>query len=365
MSIYKPKNSPNFQFDFQIRGRRFHGSTGTASKAEARQIEARERTRAVAIGAHRERQPMTLDTAAGRYFLEVAQHQPSSATTDYQLENLIERLGAQVMLADITDNEIAEYVRRRRAEVSNASVNRETQLLKRVFRRADKVWKVDIGDMPNWREHMVTEPAGRVRELTDDEEARLFEELREDFHPLIEFALMTGVRRRNAITLTWSQVDYGTEQITFRIKSKRPGGDVHIVPITSTLLALLARLRAHHPIYVFTYVCKRSRGMRRMGERYPFSQSGWRREWQRALDAAGIEDFRFHDLRHTAATRMLRATGNLKVTQQYLGHADIASTARYAHATTADVRDAMERVESRNTPEAAAGVSRNSLKKRA
>ena len=80
MSVYKPKNSPYWHFDFQLKGGRFHGSTGTTSKSAARQIEAQERTRAAASGARRERQPMTLDTAAGRYFLEVAQHQPSSAT---------------------------------------------------------------------------------------------------------------------------------------------------------------------------------------------------------------------------------------------------------------------------------------------
>ena len=78
-----------------------------------------------------------------------------------------------------------------------------------------------------------------------------------------------------------------------------------------------------------------------------------------------VDDFRFHDLRHTAATRLLRATGNLKVTQQYLGHADIGMTARYAHATTADVRDAVERVQSRNIPEVTGDVSPNPLKRRA
>ena len=363
MSVYKPKNSPYWHFDFQFKGVRFHGSTGTTSKAAARQIEARERTRAAS--GRRQRQPMTLDTAAGRYFLEKAQHQPSSATTRYQLANLIDRFGAATLLADITDNEIAEYVMRRRAQVSNASVNRETQLLKRVFRRADTVWKADIGDMPDWRELMVTEPAGRVRELTDDEEARLFGDLRGDFHPMVKFCLMTGQRLMSVLRLTWAAVDFENREITLRVKSKRPGGEVHRLPITGPMLALLAEQRGAHPIFVFTYVCKRSRGQRRQGERYPFSQGCWRRDWGKALRAAGIEDFRFHDTRHTAATRTLRVTGNLKVVQNMLHHADIATTARYAHATTADVREAMEAAQSRNTPEAAAVGIPNPLKRRA
>ena len=85
--------------------------------------------------------------------------------------------------------------------------------------------------------------------------------------------------------------------------------------------------------------------------RYPFSQSGWRRDWRKALKEESIEDFRFHDTRHTAATRILRASNNLKVTQQLLGHKDIATTARYAHAMHDDVRAAMDAVYSRNNPE--------------
>jgi integrase len=266
------------------------------------------------------------------------------------------------LLADITDNEIADLVARRRAAVSESSVNRETQLLKRVFRRADTIWKVDIGDMPIWKEHSLIEPEGRTRELTTEEEVKLFGTLRPDFRPLIEFALMTGVRLGNARMLTWSHIDYDTRKVSFRLKSKKPGGRHHVVPISKAMLALLAEQRGHHPIYVFTYECKRSRGKRRKGERYPFSQSGWRRDWSKALKAAGIKNFRFHDLRHTGATRMMRVTGNIKVVQNLLGHANIASTARYAHATTADVRNAMELVQSRNTPESKTRTLPNPLR---
>ena len=145
MSVYKPKSSPYWHYDFKLKGLRFYGSTGTKSKAEARQIEARERTRAATAGGRRQRLPMTLNAAAGRYFMEVAERQPSAATTEYQLANLIEGLGVETLLADLTDNEIAIYIARRRAAVSDASVNRETQLLKRVFRRAETVWKADTG----------------------------------------------------------------------------------------------------------------------------------------------------------------------------------------------------------------------------
>ncbi len=214
------------------------------------------------------------------------------------------------------------------------------------------------------RGDMLPEPTGRIRELRSTEEARLFQHLREDMHPLVRFGLLSGVRWMNAARLTWAQVDFENREIVFRTKSKRPGGEVHTLPITQAMLVLLAEQRGGHPIYVFTYVCKRSRGQRRKGERYPFSKNGWRKDWWRALEAAGIEDFRFHDLRHTAATRVLRASNNLKVVQEMLGHSDIGTTARYAHAMKEDVRAAMEEAQSRNTPEAAKGDFAKPLEKK-
>jgi len=67
--------------------------------------------------------------------------------------------------------------------------------------------------------------------------------------------------------------------------------------------------------------------------------------WRRYGGAeAGLDDFRLHDTRHTAATRLLRASGNLKLVQQLLGHEDISTTAKYADANLADLAEAMEGV---------------------
>ena len=300
---------------------------------------------------------MSLNTAFDRYYKEVAQHHASAYHADFQLERLLKGLGDK-MLDEVTDAEIATYVAQRRGEISNASVNRETQLLRRVYRHADLNWRVDVGEMPNWKRHLLPEPAGRIRELTADEEAALFDALREDFHPLFRFALTTGARLTNCIRLTWSEVDYDAMEIRFRQK----GGTMHTIPITRGLQVLLANQRGNHPIYVFTYVCARTIGNRLEGRRYPFSATGWRRVWKSALKDAEIQDFRFHDLRHTAATRVMRATGNLRLVQDLLGHSDIHTTTRYAHVTKDDVRRALEDMESRNSPESQLAPNSNALK---
>ncbi|MBL8659668.1 MAG: site-specific integrase [Rhodospirillales bacterium] len=308
---------------------------------------------------------MTLNQAAGRYFEEKSKNTRSRQNDDYQLANLIKGLCASTFLSDITENQISAYAARRRNQVGPASVNREIELLRRVFRRAQTVWRVDIGEMPAWKELLFVEPEGRKRELSRNEEVRLMarEELPEDLGYLAQFCILTGMRKMNAIQLTWSQVHWDEGEIKIRVKSRKPGGEEHTIPISSAVRGLLAAQYGKHPIFVFSYICRRSRGGRRKGERYPFSASGWRGDWKRSLEAAQVEDFKFHDTRHTAGTRTARV-GGLHAAKELLGHKDIASTMRYTHVTRDDVREAMERAESRNNPEPAPIENANPLKGR-
>lgn len=77
------------------------------------------------------------------------------------------------------------------------------------------------------------------------------------------------------------------------------------------------------------------------GKRYPITMEGFKSAWRRYMAASGVDNLRFHDTRHTAATRILRKS-NIKVVQQLLGHEDIGTTAKYAHAMIDDVRAAMQ-----------------------
>ena len=116
------------------------------------------------------------------------------------------------------------------------------------------------------------------------------------------------------------------------------------MPITSDIRELLWPLRGHHPEFVFTYVAERSRDGRVQGERYPLTYSGVKITWRRLRKRAGVTGFRFHDFRHDLGTKLLRETGNLKLVQRALNHADLKTTSRYAHVLDDEVADAMERV---------------------
>ncbi|MEM7696321.1 MAG: tyrosine-type recombinase/integrase [Pseudomonadota bacterium] len=100
-----------------------------------------------------------------------------------------------------------------------------------------------------------------------------------------------------------------------------------------------------HPDAVFTYVAQRT--IARLGtvrgERYPITHSAFYSEFKRAAAAVSIPDARVHDLRHTAVTKTLRATGNLVTAQRLAGHKSIQTTMRYAHLRSDDFRTELEK----------------------
>lgn len=361
MSVYRPKGSPFYHFDFQVGGDRVYGSTKQKERrlAEAVERDEKRKAQAAAKPKKRGRGPMTFNAAAGRYWDEVGQHTDSADETERNLERLVTWIGPDTPIAEITDDAVSRLVARRRGEyrwgkkrlglVSPGQVNRSvTQLLRRVFTRARKVWKQALPEEPDWSAHMLDEPRERVRELTYDEEGRIEETERDDYRPARLFAQITGLRRREVVSLTWAQVDFDAEVLRVVGKGDKP----HVIPITPALHVLLWPLREHHETHVFTYLCQRTRREPRSGralvkgERYPITYWGLGSQMRRTLDKAKVADFRIHDLRHTAATRTLRATGNMRTAQRLLNHSTTRVTEKYAHASLDDLREAMKQTAS-------------------
>jgi integrase len=117
-----------------------------------------------------------------------------------------------------------------------------------------------------------------------------------------------------------------------------------MTPITSVVREIIWPLRGHHPEFVFTFTAERRRsGDCVKGQRYPLTVAGIKTLWRRLCKAAGVEGLRFHDLRHDFASKLLRETGNLKLVQRALNHADLKTTSRYAHVLDDEVAEALER----------------------
>lgn len=337
MSIFRQGKSPIYRYDFTIKGERFHGTTECRTKAEARNVEARIKADAKDIIKARRRRasdPMTLDLAAGRFWTERGQFYRGNARATFKasLAWIVRTAGPDRSLLAITNRVVADLVARRRGEsVSNATVNRTvTEPLRRIMLRARDAWDQDIPKI-KWGNHLLPEPKERVRELSEDEEERIFAALCHDYALVVRFALQSGCRLGECVGLRWSDVDWGAREL--RISGK--GGKVAKIPLTNEMRELLWPLQPHHTEAVFTYATKAGRSR--------ITYEGMKTAWRRAVARAGVMDFRFHDNRHTAATRLLRSGANIKMVQQLLRHEDIATTARYAHVTMDDLREAMEK----------------------
>lgn len=338
MSVYKRPGQAVYSYDFRHRRQRFSGTTGCTSRRDAEKFEEAERERIKALTFDAS-QPLTFKAASALYWEEIGQHHANSGETLRYLDWLDRQIGGATLIRDIDDAMVARAVARRRGEgVGPASVNRGVlEPMRAILRRGRRTWKQSVQDV-EWKDHFLREPQERVREATAEEEARLLAAMRGDYAPALRFALMTGCRRAEIVGLTWQDVDFFNREFTVLGKGSRR----RTIPMTEAVYLLLWALKDNHPTAVFTYLAKRPRPGARRGTRQPITMEGFKTEWRRTRARAKVTNFRFHDTRHTAATRLVRATGNLKLAQQLLGHSELATTGRYAHVTKDDLRAGLE-----------------------
>jgi integrase len=357
MSVYKPKKSPFYHFDFQLGGHRFHGSTECATRREAEKFESlkRDEARAQLKAVRRSRKSLDINDVADRLWEAHAQHDADPKATEANLARLIKYFGEAKPLTEIDQVAARKMVAWRRAHrvsrrkdpanaplVANATVNRSTtKVLQRLFTFA-KAEGAEFKNEPDWGDLLLKEPPERVRELHDEEADALDDAMRADYGPFFDFVRASGLRLRECVTLRWSEVNFGSKQIVRLGK----GGRRVVVPITPSIREILFPLQGQHTEFVFTYVARygNKRIGRVAGQRYPLSYNGAKSAWQRLRASAGLADFRFHDFRHDYGTKLLRLKGDLKLVQKALNHTDIKSTLRYAHVLDEDVADAVERL---------------------
>jgi integrase len=239
-------------------------------------------------------------------------------------------------LREILPADIERYVAERIGQVKPATVNRELAFLKRVFNVAIANQQAETN--PVRQVKLFRENNQRVRFLSDDEEQKLREGIGEEQWPLVAFALHTGLRQSEQFGLRWQDVDFATGIIT--IERSKHGG-AHRLPMNDHVRDLLrsreSRLKSR---YVFPS---------QTGESAIDVHNYMSRVFGPALAKAKVENFRWHDLRHTFASRLVMAGVDLRTVQELLGHKTITMTLRYSHLSPAHQLDAVQRLISRPT----------------
>lgn len=350
MSVFKRPGATVYSYDFRVRGRRFSGTTGCETKRDAERWEKAERAR-VKTAEIDTAKPLTFAAASSLYWHEVGQHHADAIGTERHLAWLQNQIGPTTMLVDVNSALLAKLVARRRGEtvrrvrdgkvqevhLAPATVNRSvTEMLRKILHRADRVWGAKVARI-QWKDHLLAEPQERVREATQAEQEAALAAIPEDYAPALLFAILTGCRRVEIVGLVWQRVDFFNRE--FRVIGKR--GLARTIPMAQAVYDMLWALKDDHPEAVFTYVAKRASKHHARGERCPITMAGFQTAWRRHARPV-LNDFKFHDTRHTAATRLVRATGNIRLAQRLLGHSSVATTTRYAHVTHDDLRKGLE-----------------------
>lgn len=329
MSLYRRKDSPWWWVKLPpIKGepKPLQRSTRTADRREAQQVHdrlAHERWQQDRLGV---KPRHTWQEAVERWHLE-SKHKATHSDDIAKLRWLHPYLGG--LHLDEIDRTLIDRIKFAREKVaSQGTANRYLALIRAILRRACHEWEW-IERAP--RVKMFKEAEGRVRSLTPQEFQRLIAELPPHLADMAVFSVATGLRQANVKGLEWRYVDLERRHLWVP-GEKHKNGKPHSVPLNEMALAVLRKQLGKHATQVFTF----------RGD--PIGQVNTK-AWTAALERAGIEDFRWHDLRHTFASWHRLAGTPTHELQRLGGWKTGAMVERYAHVAPEALQGAAMRLD--------------------
>ncbi len=304
---------------------------------------------------------LTLGTMAETYLRQKEADGKRTLRNDrLVVAHLLTAFGQETPLRDLTAARIQDYSAERltaKSErlgrpVTPATVNREVSILRCLLRMAQE--RGDLERVPRIR--LTREPEGRLRFLTEPEANRLLASCRAPkrveqsphLPAIVTVALNTGMRKGEILGLAWERVDLARGVL---LLEKTKTNKRREIPMNRAVYDVLAEIRARQakqddgdPSGV---VFRRSAGR---------AWGSFRRAFERAVETAKLEDFHFHDLRHTFASWLVMRGRPLKEVQELLGHRTLAMTVRYSHLSPDRLRDAVASLDDFSTTSAQRSV---------
>jgi len=313
MSLYQRNDSPHWWIKVKVNGRRIQQSTGTADRQKAQEYHDKLKARLWDESRLGVKPSHSWKEAVLRWIAE-RQHKGTLEDDKAHLRWVDKYLGP-LMLEEINREVLERMIAARLAEGrSNATVNRLLEIVRAILRMALYEWEW-LERCPKVR--LLPEPKRRIRWLRREEAARLIAELPRHLAAMVVFSLETGLRKSNVTGLQWSQVDL--ERRTAWIHADQAKARRAIaVPLSAKAVIVLREQVGKHPASVFTYKGK------------PITQVNTK-AWKQALKRAAIEDFRWHDLRHTWASWHVQAGTPLQVLQELGSWEMVEMVRKYAH----------------------------------
>ncbi len=327
MPVYQ-KNNGKWYCRFQIDGERHHFlCAGAKDEKDAKKLECQFmfKVQQQQNGVVPKEDNKTTQSVI-KYYLQYAENKKSYQTDKSRMKLIAEFFKKIKYIKDIKSENVEQfkqYLLKR--DITKVTVNRYLEILNKMFNMAiDNDW---LSKNPIKKGMKFPVKNYQLRFLTEDEEKRLFDVCPDHFKPIIICALNTGLRKSNIQYLEWSNIFL--EDRLIEITENK--GNKHIkIFINDVLYKLFSNIKRKSN-YVFINP-KTNR---------IYSDECFRNCWNKIKKDAGVNDLRFHDLRHTVGTRLAKANVPIPVIKEVLAHSDIRTTMRYIHSAQKEVCEAM------------------------
>lgn len=276
-------------------------------------------------------QRLAWSVAVERFFVETSVR-PKTVLGYRTSERALAPLVGHLHLDQIDRRVIADVVSRRKATgISDTAVRRDLAFLSVLCAAAVRWDVLPTNPVAGYSKRHLRESPPRQRFLSRGEYRALLAAARTEIRPMIQLAVETGLRRAELFGLQWKRVDLPRRELILEVtKSGRP----RRVPLSPAAHDLLHRLQRPGEIYVFAHPDGR-----------PYEDV--HRSFRSACERAGIENFRWHDLRHTYASWWVQDGGDIQHLARILGHSTTQMTQRYAHLRTDDLHRAVADIDRR------------------
>lgn len=261
-------------------------------------------------------QQTTLADLIQKYIQEVLPLKKSFPEDSFRLNALSHKPISKWSMANLSPSRIAGYRDERLKQVGNGTVIRELSYISSIINHARREWGINVAN-PVLLVRKPATPEGRNRILNDLERLQLLEALTPVSRgnvwvkPIVQMALETAMRKGELLSLRWEHIDL-VHQTAFLPTTKN--GDSRTVPLS------LEAIRVLHGL---------ARSIN--GTVFPITAANLHARFKRAVNRAGLQNFRFHDLRHTAVTNMAKKLPNIIELSAVSGHKNLGMLKRYYH----------------------------------
>lgn len=267
---------------------------------------------------------------ADQYVEDYARANKRSWRSDkYRIEAHLKPYFGDVTLQDISPLLIEKYrVERLKMGVSKSTINRETTILKKMLNLALDWGLTDQN--PVIKVRLFSEKGTeKERILSDEEEVKLLARCPGYLRPIVITALNTGMRRGEILNLRWRNVDLKKRLVKVE---QTKSGTSRVIPINGCL---------------YNELVKAKEASGKAEHLFPNPETGLpytqvRKGFKNACQKAGVKELRFHDLRHTFATRLIESGADIITVRDLLGHFSVRVTQRYTHPGQDKKREAVE-----------------------